>query len=119
MQSTWKHSLSLFPYRSQAPKGIIENTLVAVGGIFRGVGAALDEFGAMMQGPGALKEKGACPAVLQRTAEGSEEQSKGCRPMDTLVEQMILTARLLFSLHCPAPPRTAARTSRHKSQRRD
>jgi hypothetical protein len=56
--SSWKHAAWKYPYRSPAPNGMLEKSLSAVGGLFRAVGEALDEFGAILQGPGALKETG-------------------------------------------------------------
>ncbi|KAG2483607.1 hypothetical protein HYH03_017549 [Edaphochlamys debaryana] len=52
--SLFKSSLPagfLFPYRHPKAKGFVESTLYGLGGLLRGVGAALDEMGAMVQGP--------------------------------------------------------------------
>ncbi|KAL6747015.1 mitochondrial NADH:ubiquinone oxidoreductase 32 kDa subunit [Haematococcus lacustris] len=51
-----RHAGSLYPYRFPAPTGVIEKTLAGVGSLFRSLGVALDHFGAMVQGPGAVKE---------------------------------------------------------------
>lgn len=45
-----------FPYRHPPANGIIEKTLVAVGGLLRGLGGALDEIGSIVQGPNAMRE---------------------------------------------------------------
>ncbi|GAX74110.1 hypothetical protein CEUSTIGMA_g1559.t1 [Chlamydomonas eustigma] len=51
-----KHAGARFPYRFPPSKGFVENTIAGVGSIFRTVGAALDEIGALLQGPGAVTE---------------------------------------------------------------
>lgn len=61
--SLFKSSLPagfLFPYRHPKAKGLVEGTLYGLGSLFRGVGAALDELGSMVQGPqGSVKDHGA------------------------------------------------------------
>ncbi|PNW79458.1 hypothetical protein CHLRE_09g415850v5 [Chlamydomonas reinhardtii] len=58
--SLFKSSLPagfLFPYRHPKAKGLVEGTLYGLGSLFRGVGAALDELGSMVQGPqGSVKD---------------------------------------------------------------
>lgn len=51
-----RHAGSRFPYRFPPASGLVEKSLSGVGSIFRTLGAALDEFGAIMQGSAALKE---------------------------------------------------------------
>ncbi|GFR42908.1 hypothetical protein Agub_g3904 [Astrephomene gubernaculifera] len=47
----------LYPYRHPKAKGLVESTLYGLGGLFRACGAAIDELGAMIQGPqGAVEE---------------------------------------------------------------
>lgn len=53
-----KHAAYKFPFRSPAPEGFVEKALYSLGTIFRGVGSAMDEMGAMIQGPGAVHETG-------------------------------------------------------------
>lgn len=54
-----RHAGSRFPYRFPPASGMLEKSISGVGSIFRTLGAALDEFGAIMQGSAALKESGA------------------------------------------------------------
>lgn len=51
-----RHAGYKFPYRHPAASGIVEKTLSGVGFLFRSLGSALDELGAIVQGPMAVKE---------------------------------------------------------------
>lgn len=54
--SSLRHAGWKFPYRHPPASGAVEKTLSGLGAIVRALGNALDEFGAILQGPGALKE---------------------------------------------------------------
>lgn len=58
INSSLRHAGFKFPYRYPPANGTIEKVLSGVGGVLRAVGAALDEFGAMVHGSGSLKETG-------------------------------------------------------------
>ena len=53
-----RHAGYKFPYRHPAPGNLVEKALYGLGTVFRGLGSALDEIGALVQGPGAVKETG-------------------------------------------------------------
>lgn len=49
----------LFPYRHPKSKGVVEGALYGLGTVLRAVGAAVDDLGALAQGPqGAIKDAG-------------------------------------------------------------
>ena len=42
----------LYPFRHPKPKGAVEGFLYGLGSVLRNVGAAMDDLGSMIQGPG-------------------------------------------------------------------
>lgn len=58
----------LYPFRHPKSKGAVEGLLYGLGSMLRGVGVALDDIGAMVQGPpGACPEHGARYKVIVGT----------------------------------------------------
>lgn len=56
-------TIARFPYRYPPAETMVERTLSGLGSVFRAVGAALDEFGIIIQGSAAVKEHGAASAL--------------------------------------------------------
>lgn len=82
----------LFPYRHPKAKGLVEGTLYGLGTVLRAVGAAVDDLGALAQGPqGAIKD-----AVQPNLAWAPVKLGAGAAPaMGQVVPAPPVASRLL------------------------
>jgi hypothetical protein len=55
---TLRHIGAKFPYRIPAAEGVVDGLISRLGGLFRGLGASIDEMGSMIQGNAATHETG-------------------------------------------------------------
>lgn len=72
-----------YPYRHPPPANLVERALYGLGTVFRGLGAALDEYGSMIQGSAGVKETGRArpdEGAAQWGPAARANQRAGARP---------------------------------------